>query len=120
MPPILFKVATTLSNHSSKSKIVHKFAQQFRFKGSWDTTSKIAKQRILNNELKYDRCENVLDCYQKLSTHLTKDGNTIKARMLLEYELANGERVTINTTLTTRHTHIGFVTESKDQHDLLV
>ena len=78
------------------------------------------KQQILNNELKYDCCANVLDCYQKLSRHLTKDGNNVKARKLLEYELANDERVTKNTALTPRHTHIGFATESKDQNDLLV
>lgn len=114
------KVATASSNHNSKSTIIHKFAQKFRFKGSWDATGKIVKQRILNNELKYDRCANALDCYQKLSRDLTKDGSDVKAAKLLEYELLNDERVTKNTTLTTRHTHIGFATESKDQYNLLV
>ena len=102
------KVATASSNHSSKSTIVREFAHQFRFKGSWDATGKIMKQQILNDELKYDCCAHVLDCYQKLSRHLTKDGKRVKARKLLEYELSNDKRVTKNTTLTTRHTHIGF------------
>ena len=39
---------------------------------------------------------------------------------MLEYELANDERVTTNITLTTRHTHIGFGTKLKEQYDPLV
>lgn len=45
-----WKVAS--SGTTNKSKIVHKFAQKYRFKGSWDTTGKIVKEAIMNNELR--------------------------------------------------------------------
>jgi hypothetical protein len=65
---------------------VQKFGQKFRFKGPWDATGKIVKQRILNNELQNLRCANAWDCYVKLREQLTKDGTEDHISKLLEYE----------------------------------
>jgi hypothetical protein len=45
--------------------IVHRFAEKFCFKGSWDATRKVlVKMRIMNNELKYVRVADAWDCYR--------------------------------------------------------
>lgn len=61
------KVAIAGGNHGNKTIIVHKLAEKGHFKGSWETTGKLVKERIMNNELKYDRCSNAIDCYLKLT-----------------------------------------------------
>lgn len=117
-------VATSTSNHTSNPDVhhiaIHNFAQKYRFKGGWDATGKIVKERILNNELKGDRCATAFDCYIKLGRDLTKNGEDEKSSKLLEYENNNDERVIKNTTLTTKKTHIGFGTQDKDQYDSLM
>ena len=93
--------------------VVHTFAQKYHFKGSWDATSKTLKQRILNNELKYERCKNAFECYKQLSLDLIKDGKEQKISKLLAYKKANDTHVLQNTNLTTKCTHIGFSTKYK-------
>ena len=121
---IFLNVATVTSNHTSNPDVhpiaIRIFAQKYRFKGSWDATGKIVKERILNNELKGDRCATAFDCYIKLGRDLTKNGEDEKSSKLLEYENNNDERVIKNTTLTTKKTHIGFGTQDKDQYDSLM
>ena len=84
-----------------KPIIIHKFAQKYRFKGSWDATGKVVKQKILQNELKYDRCSTALDCYMKLTRDMTRDGSEKKTQKLLEYERTSDAKVVKNTTFTT-------------------
>jgi len=107
------KVATFATNHNSKSILTHKFVQKYRFKGSWDATGKIVKQRILNNKLKYYRFANAWDCYVKLSKYLTKNGEEARRKKFEQYERDGDEPVLKNTTLSTRRTFIGFGTENK-------
>ena len=67
-------VTKAVENHGNETIIVHKLAEKYRFKGSWDATGKIVKERIMNNELKYNRCANAMDCYLKITQDLTKMG----------------------------------------------
>ena len=106
--------------HDSKTIIVHKFAQKYRFKGSWDATGKIVKERILNNELKNYRCANAWDCYVKLSKDLSMNGEENKTKKLIKYEEGGDERVLRNTTLTTKRTFVGFATQNITDYDRLV
>jgi hypothetical protein len=91
--------------------IVHKFAQKFRFKGSWDATGKVVEMRIENNELKYVRVADAWDCYRTLCKQLTKDGSEKLILDLEQYEIDGDETVLKNTTFTTKRTLIGYVTE---------
>lgn len=67
----LFMIVTSADNNGSCQ--VHKFAQKFCFKGSWDATGKLIKSAILKNEMKHDRCANAYDCYLKLTRDITKN-----------------------------------------------
>ena len=78
-------VAKAAENHGNETIIVHKLAEKYRFKGSWEATGKLVKERIMNNELKYDCCANAMDCYLKLSRDLTKDGNEREMLKLVKY-----------------------------------
>ena len=40
-------VAQAAKHHENKTVIIHKFAQKYRFKGSWDATGKNVKERYL-------------------------------------------------------------------------
>ena len=53
-----YNVSMFGSHHEYDCQLVHKFAQKFRFKGSWDATGKMVKLRILNNELRNMHCKN--------------------------------------------------------------
>mmetsp|Transcript_53785 Transcript_53785/g.62870 ORF Transcript_53785/g.62870 Transcript_53785/m.62870 type:complete len:289 (-) Transcript_53785:197-1063(-) len=64
---IFLNVDIAGGNHGNKTIVVHKLAEKYRFKGNWDATEKLVKERIMNNELKYDRCSNAIDCYLKLT-----------------------------------------------------
>lgn len=72
---------------------MHKFAEKYHFKGCWDATGKIMKQRIFNNESKYERCATAFGCYVKLRTDMIKNGQEQKMMKLLEYESNNDEWV---------------------------
>ena len=100
--------------------IIHKFAQKYRFKGSWDAAGKLVKQAIYRLEMRGDRCANANDCYQRLTKELTRDGNEKKTKKLLEYEENNDKRVLENTTLRTKRTFVGLGTENKDEYEKLV
>ena len=125
--PTQYKCRQNFSNvaHASntigdESIIVHKFAQKYRFKGSWDATGKIVKQQIANNEFKFDRCANAWDCYLKLKRDLTKSGEEKKALDFTRYEVEGDANILKNTTLTTIRTHIGFGTEDRQQYESLI
>ena len=113
------QVAMASSKHDHKPMLIHKFAQKYRFKGSWDATGKIVKQRILNNELKHRRCATAFDCYIKLKSDMTQKPNRKKWVDLLKHESNGDMRILKNTVLTTKCTHIGFATEKKQQYDEL-
>ena len=68
------KVSLSVSRHNNNSIITHKFAQKYRFKGSWDTNRELVKSQMFNNEMKYVHYANGLDCYHKLTRDLKKDG----------------------------------------------
>ena len=106
--------AANISSH--KPVLIHKFAQKYKFKGSWDATGKLVKQKILQNELKYDRCSNAKDCYMKLTRDMTRDGSEKQTQKLLEYERTGDAKVVKNTTFTTMKTHIGYGTEHKQEY----
>ena len=112
-------VAKAAENHGNETIIVHKLAEKYRFKGSWDATGKLVKERIMNNELKYDCCANAMDCYLKLSRDLTKDGNEREMLKLVKYEEDGDARILKNTPFTTTKTHIGFGTEDITQYNTL-
>jgi hypothetical protein len=115
-----YNVATFGSNVAHHSQQVHTFGQKYRFKGPWDATGKIVKQRILNNELKNLRCANAWDCYVKLREQMTKDGTKDHISKLFEYEQNGDVNVLKNTTFTCKRTFIGYCTEDKSEYDGLV
>ena len=55
--------------------VIHKFAQKYRFEGSWDAAGKLVKQAIHRLEMKNERCANANNCYSKLTKELTKYGS---------------------------------------------
>ena len=75
-----FKVATHCKHHGG-AVMIHKFAQKYRFKGSWDATGKHVKEAILKNERKFDRCHNAEACYYKLKRDMSRDGNEEEKKM---------------------------------------
>eukprot|EP00957_Ditylum_brightwellii_P093946 7154064-Ditylum_brightwellii.AAC.1 len=99
---------------TKKTTVVHKFAQKYGFKGSWDTASKLVKQTIDRLELQNDRVVNAYDCYIKLGRGLNRDGTKKETLKLLEYERIGGKRVLDNTPMQTRHTFVGYGTEYKE------
>ena len=107
-----WKVA--LSAMANKAIIVHKLAQNVRFKGPWDATGKLIKQVIQNNEL----C-NAWDYYIKMKRDLTRNGQEEKTRNLLEYEQYQDILLLNNTPFTTRHIHIGFGTKKLEDLNTL-
>ena len=115
-----YHVANAAKTSNHKPIVIHKFAQKYRFKGSWDATGKVVKQKILQNELKYDRCSNAMDCYMKMTRDMTKDGSEKKTQKLLEYERTGDAKVVKNTTFTTIKTHIGYGTEHKQEYTSMI
>ena len=107
------------STKHNKSVIVHKFAQKYRFKGSWDATGKIVKEAIYNSELRYERCTTAFDFYMKMKQHLTRNGNEEVTKKLLEYESTRDEQVIQNRTYRCRRTYIGLGTEDIDEYNTL-
>ena len=65
------KVAT--SYHPHGSRIIHKFAIKYNFKGSWDATSKIVRHFVLKSELKFIRIANAIDLYCIGGEEMTKE-----------------------------------------------
>jgi len=110
-----FNISHFSSNFIRPTRIVHKFAQKFRFKGSWDAVGKVVKMRIENNELKYVRVADAWDCYRTLRKQLSKDGSEKLILGLEQHEIDGDERVLKNTTFTTKRTLIGYVTEDVDE-----
>ena len=99
--------------------VVHKFAQKYRFKGSWDATGKLIKQAINRLEMRNERLPDAKTCYFKLREELGKDGTELKTRRLLEYERLNNRKMIKNTTLTSRRTFIGLGVENEDEYNEL-
>ena len=64
----------------------------------------------MNNELKFDRCSNAMDCYIKLTRDLAQDGSQSRMQKLVKYEDIGDPRILKNTTFATKETHIGFAT----------
>ena len=54
-----YHVAT--ASESVGAHIIHKSAQKYGFKGSWDGVEKLVKGEILKNGLKTDKCANAKD-----------------------------------------------------------
>lgn len=113
-------VATKAKHHDNKTIVVHKLAMKYRFKGSWDATGKLAKERTMNNELKLDCCFNAMVCYLKLTRDLAQDGSQSKMQKLVKYEEDGDARVLKNTPFTATQTHIGFRTEDKNEYTSLL
>ena len=109
------QVATSCDTRSTT--IIHKFAQKYNFKGSWDATGKLVKQAINRLELKNDRIPNAMACYIKLGQELSRDGEEKETKALLEYEDTGDIRVLENTTFRTQRTFVGFGTEDKDEYE---
>ena len=112
-----YHVATFGDNH--QTRIVHKFAQKYGFKGPWDATGKLIKGKIHNNEMKYHRCANAFDCYIKLQSDLGKDGTEINNQKWLAWEADGDERILNKTPFKTNRTFVGLGTEYKDEYDNL-
>jgi len=112
-----YNVSTFAQRHDSRSTIIHKFAAKYRFKGSWDAYGKIIKERIKNNELKYDRCATAWDCYVKLRKQLSKNDSHEDNQKYKMYEETGDERVLLNTTFKAKATYFGYATEDKGDYD---
>ena len=106
-----FKVATHC-NHHGGAVMIHKFAQKYRFKGSWDATGKHVKEAILKNERKFDRCHNAEACYYKLKRDMSRDGNEEEKKKWRKWEETKDKRVLEKTTLKTNRTFIGLAVET--------
>ena len=92
--------------------MIHKFAQKFRFKGSWDATGKHVKEAILKNERKFDRCHNAEACYYKLKRDMNRDGNEEEKKKWRKWEETKDKRVVEKTTLKTNRTFISLAVET--------
>ena len=109
------------SFESLNTMVIHKFAQKYRFKGSWDAAGKLVKQAIHRLEMKNERCANANDCYFKLINELPKDGSEASTKKLEKYEQLKDKCVLGNTTLRTRRTFVGLGTKKrKSTRDWLV
>ena len=86
-----YHVAT--AGESVGAHIIHKFAQKYGFKGSWDGVGKLVKGAILKNEVKNDRCANAKDCYHTLNRDLTKDGSEESNQKWIKWEATEDERI---------------------------
>ena len=86
-----FNISHFSSHFIRPTRIVHKFAQKFRFKGSWDAVGKVVKMRIENNELKYVRVADAWDCYRTLRKQLSKDGSEKLILGLEQHEIDGDE-----------------------------
>jgi hypothetical protein len=101
-------------------RLIHKFAQKYRFKGSWDAVGKMVKERILNHELKYFRCATAWDCYIKLKDELVdKERRQKLFAKLDQYERDGSAKVIQNTTYTSRNTYIGYAMQDKHEFEAL-
>ena len=100
-----------LSDNYCKTTDVHKFAQKYRFKGSWDATGKLVKQAINRLEMRNVRCANANERYFNLSRELTKDRTEEKTKKMETYELQGDKHALENTTLRTRRTFVGLGTK---------
>ena len=98
---------------------MHKFAEKYCVKGSWDATGKLVKAAILKNEMKHERCANAFDCYTKLKADLSKNGTEKLKQKWLEWEVESNEKILTKTPLTTQRIFIGFSTEYKEDFDCL-
>lgn len=115
-----YKVATFRSAYNHMCRLIHKFAQKYRFKGSWDAIGKIVKERILNHELKNWRCATAWDCYILLKNDLfDKERRDKLFEKLDKYERERDEKILQNTTFTSRNTYVGYVTEDSREFDAL-
>jgi hypothetical protein len=113
-------VAEWASHQEYRGRLLHKFGQKYRFKGSWDATGKHVKQRILNNELKNLRCKNAWYCYTNLRVQMSKNGKEELISKLEEHEKNGDMNVLKNTTFTTKRTFIGYATKDRSENDSLV
>eukprot|EP00957_Ditylum_brightwellii_P138187 10534325-Ditylum_brightwellii.AAC.1 len=66
-------VEVAVSCDTRKSTVVHKFAQKYGFKGSWDAVGKLVQERIKCLKLKGEQIANIYSCYLKLCMELMKD-----------------------------------------------
>jgi hypothetical protein len=116
-----YKTATFASEHDHDCRLIHKFAQKYNFKGSWDAAGKIVKERILNHELKHYRCATAWDCYVKLRNDLVDKIRRDKLFSQLEqYEMEGNAKVMMNTTYTSKNTYVGYATEDRNEYDGLM
>eukprot|EP00957_Ditylum_brightwellii_P022161 1672343-Ditylum_brightwellii.AAC.1 len=88
-----------MSCKTRDSTLIHKFAQKYSFKGSWDATGKLVHQAINCLELKQDMIANANNCYEKLGLKLSKDGTEKSTLKLEQYEQDGSHKVLYNTTL---------------------
>lgn len=110
-------VSTFSSDYDNECILIHKFAQKFRFKGTWDATGRLIKLRILNNELNNHRCANAWMCFLLLRDQLSKDEFHELMRKLDECERTGDEGILKNTTFTCKCTYIGYATEDKQEYE---
>ena len=113
----LFMIVTSADNNGSCQ--VHKFAQKFCFKGSWDATGKLIKSAILKNEMKHDRCANAYDCYLKLTRDITKNRQEDVNKNWLRWERNLDQKIQQKKVLKTNWTFIGLGTEHKEEYERL-
>ena len=117
---IFYKVSTFSNIRNHACCLIHKFAQKYRFKGSWDAVGKVVKERIRNHELNEARCANAWDCYILLRKTLVDKVRRKKLFEKLDFYESNGDpRVIENTTFTTKNTYVGFGTESYSEYESL-
>ena len=77
------------------------------------------KQRIKNNELQFLRCATAWDCYVNLRGQLSKDGSEEEYQKLKAYEINGDIKVLKNTCFKSKHTHIGYATEDRDEFETM-
>jgi hypothetical protein len=99
--------------------VIHKFAQKYKFKGSWDAAGNLVKQTIHRLEMNNVRVANAKDCFEKLGKELTKTGEEKDIKKMLEYKQTGDKKVVENTALRTRRTFVGVGTADTDEYDQL-
>eukprot|EP00957_Ditylum_brightwellii_P175677 13376502-Ditylum_brightwellii.AAC.1 len=96
-----------MSCNTRDTIVAHKYAQQYKFKGSWDAAGKIAKKCINQLELHNEQIANANDCYLELGIELKNNGNEEDNVRLMQYGQIGDMRVLENTTLREQLTFVG-------------
>jgi hypothetical protein len=102
--------------------VTHKFSQKYHFKGVWDSTGKVIKEKM-RKVIKEQMCKlelqdvllpTTLECFKKLRWPLVSNFKMKKDWKKYEEEL--DKRILDKTPFTVTARNVGFATDDKDEY----